>query len=1710
MSYKAGSAFITVAPSFDNFQKDIEAEIKRIGPQSIDITADTTKAKAEIDKLRNKTVRVKVDVDTTKAATDLDRVGRDRKPKINPYVDAIVAESAMVKVVRERIAKIIASVNATIAENTLVKVTRDRIAKIGASVESAVAENTLLRVARDRIATIKTKVDGDTVASAKLDYVARTRTAKVKVDVDKGGLSGFLGKTQSSLNPLSQASIGGMFTQGGMIQAGLAASPVLGPAALGGGLALGAGIVGSAGLVGVAAAMVGSITKIIGAQKDLKTATQQQQAASVSLAAAQNGVISAQESLANSVYNVGVAERNVTQAQIAATMAQTQLNDAREAAQRQLEGLTDDLKGAALAESGAKLAVEQAIINLQKVERDPRATRMDVLMAEQALGEARLQSDEASRSRKYAIEDAKKLRSEGVKGNEAVVSARTNLSRAQQGVADAQHNVAIANQQVADSPRALAQSTPQDALAQPARATATTALGKAQDTLKPKAVQDFTAALQNLKDTFATFLTKTNTNVLGAAAAALGVMADILHGFGPATSRAAGALLTLITQLGHFVKFHPLMQRFFLVMENFGPIFIKAFGNVTMSLIRTFLRLFLDFAPLMEDMAGGMVHMFRSFERWTWGLRGTDMLKDFIKFIKDNGPVVLAMLGGLATIGFKLIQALAPVAAQLLKAFLPVIQWLAKQDPDVLLAIAAGIAALIDPYLGLGLALAAAYGFAKKIYDSNPKFKRWVDGVGDDISGFASDVKDGFDGISSSADDNSKATYHAWHSTGMKLANDDGIDMFGTHTQGTFEDTSQSADDNSKKTTSRWTSTFTDLGKVGQSIKKLFGSLVAAWQALLKRLHQLWDVFGGTILDIVAKWIDDVLQIFQHFFDVLGDEFQLMADLLSGNWSALWGDLKQIGKDGIKLVWSVIQLGLDNMLAPLKLALTALSAIWGLFWDNLGIKAAGAINWVINNVLNKLIDAMNWLKDHTIGDAIADIPHVPTVAGAASSQSAPTPIGHHMGGFAAAEGGVLPGYTPGRDVHVFHSATGGTLALSGGESIMVPQWTKAMGGARAVKEMNARAKQYAGGGIYSPMSSYVLEGNGLHDADTGYPALDLGTPIGTPVHAVAPGRVMVSKDLVGYEPRIAHQNGYYSYGRYIQVAHEGGFQTLSAHLAARLAQVGQQVAGGQLLGFSGLTGHTYGPHLHFGAKGASPYDFIHASTDYPGGLGAVGPNVLAKLAGAAGGLLSNINPLHYLENKLSGLWDGAGAWSKSPFGSIVKAIPLWMLKKIVPHLFSGLLGKAGQAAGAVLGHATGPVNGAQGAQAYAQSQLSSFGWGQDQFVPLVSLWNKESGWAWNAANPAGGNPATSAYGIPQSLPGSKMAAAGSDWVTNPVTQIMWGLRYIKEAYGSPSSAFAKWMSRADPSGKGGWYDGGGIASGRGFFGKNTIRPERILSPQQTQSFDRLVSVLDRGTGSGKVSMVITNWKDGSGYMSAAADFIRSPRTGRSRPHSPRWDRNDRLLDRRARHLRAGVRAIPCPQRVELPPGRARHRLRLRVAPDDGPAALNTVLTAKLRLATAGAWGASPVTVVVTPISAAWSNSEATWANQPTVAGTPVTLTKVSNIDGDIWEFDVSAQITAAGLAGRQLRVPGRGHQRRAGRPVLQLALAGLPADDGRRLPGGRVQADEPRSGRWPDRRHPEAVPDLAGHLGRIRAGTGDPEPARRLPPTCPSCSTRAG
>jgi len=135
---------------------------------------------------------------------------------------------------------------------------------------------------------------------------------------------------------------------------------------------------------------------------------------------------------------------------------------------------------------------------------------------------------------------------------------------------------------------------------------------------------------------------------------------------------------------------------------------------------------------------------------------------------------------------------------------------------------------------------------------------------------------------------------------------------------------------------------------------------------------------------------------------------------------------------------------------------------------------------------------------------------------------------------------------------------------------------------------------------------------------------------------------------------------------------------------------------------------------------------------------------------------------------------------------------------------NGRLAASAVAAGLVLAVIAGHTRSPGGAQistaassnvALGQRLAGGHGWGSGpQWTCLDELWTRESGWRTQVWNYGG----SGAYGIPQALPASKMAAAGGDYMTDPATQIRWGLGYIAATYGTPCGAWAH--ETAD-----GWY-----------------------------------------------------------------------------------------------------------------------------------------------------------------------------------------------------------------------------------------------------------------------------------------------------------------
>ena len=351
----------------------------------------------------------------------------------------------------------------------------------------------------------------------------------------------------------------------------------------------------------------------------------------------------------------------------------------------------------------------------------------------------------------------------------------------------------------------------------------------------------------------------------------------------------------------------------------------------------------------------------------------------------------------------------------------------------------------------------------------------------------------------------------------------------------------------------------------------------------------------------------------------------------------------------------------------------------------------------------------------------------------------------HMPGGDFATGGVLPGYTPGKDVHHFHSVTGGDLHLSGGEAVMVPEWTKAHGGPKGVAMMNdaARKGKFAKGGVFWPVPGHRIGTYAGHDGvdiNRGSGSDDLGDPI----RAFRAGNIT----YVGYG---------HGYGQAIFQNTAAG-NVVYGHTSRVHVRSGQSVKAGQLIGNVGSTGNSSAPHLHFGIPGGTygqALALLH-------GASVGGFSGLMGAAGVAGGGGAPMDPRQLLQSRYPKSELAAAELSQvhplNP-GGISHVINKFARNKIAKMIKRYGMPMATAGPGMVMGNA---LTGAYGANAHGVwSALIASGLTKVQAAGVMGNMQSESGFdpfivqggghSMNPADAGGGG-----YGLVQWTPGRKL------------------------------------------------------------------------------------------------------------------------------------------------------------------------------------------------------------------------------------------------------------------------------------------------------------------------------------------------------------------
>ena len=582
---------------------------------------------------------------------------------------------------------------------------------------------------------------------------------------------------------------------------------------------------------------------------------------------------------------------------------------------------------------------------------------------------------------------------------------------------------------------------------------------------------------------------------------------------------------------------------------------------------------------------------------------------------------------------------------------------------------------------------------------------------------------------------------------------------------------------------------------------------------------------------LVRTWVRGVLyRAFQEFYRLTGP-----------GWRTLGEGIQVTSRTVIVPAFRTVRTGLGELLT----AFQTHTRLMGVAFWSLARSMVGPVNWIIRNVLNKIIGGVNAVA-HALGE-----PNIIDPFGQIGARPMPRDlaniINHQRGRISARSGTVLPGFTPGRDVLHYKAAGGPDLHLAGGEAIMVPEWTAEHGGPRGVKAENDAARRrrrfhgplrFAGGGMYPP-----VPGRGSVDANDsgrGRRSWDYPVPTGTRVHAAWPGVVAAVQHLAT------------SYGNSVWVHSAKRMTEIYAHLSRTLVRPGQNVRRAQVLGLSGSSGNSTGPHLHFEIRSGSA-------------------GLLSSLGGIVGGIVGRLfDPVKAILGRLSGITlDGAPS-------SLARTLGAGVLKTLMP---AALRWAGRQFVGSSVGTAaSGSVSRWQGTALAVLRELhadpSNLGsvmrrMGQESSGNPRAVNKSDSNW--KAGHPS--------VGLMQVIASTFAAYAGRYRRTgpflygvsvNPKANIYAGLNYAKHRYGSIVAGMNQ------PGG----YDQGGIAVGRGWLRKNTPEPERVLSPRETRAFEVLSHALDvlapalsaTATGSGGggggqlVRMKITNWDEGEGWM----------------------------------------------------------------------------------------------------------------------------------------------------------------------------------------------------------------------------------------------------
>ena len=554
------------------------------------------------------------------------------------------------------------------------------------------------------------------------------------------------------------------------------------------------------------------------------------------------------------------------------------------------------------------------------------------------------------------------------------------------------------------------------------------------------------------------------------------------------------------------------------------------------------------------------------------------------------------------------------------------------------------------------------------------------------------------------------------------------------------------------------------------------------WNNVVK---PVWDAFGAGISWVWNSVVAPVWEALKAGLVLVQDAFSwAWNNVIKPVWDALGAGIKWVWDNVVSPVWESFKSGLSTLQSSFQTAVDFIGSVW----DRIKSIVAAPVRFVVETVYNNGIRTA-WNK----------------VAGFLGlDELAPVDLGL-LGAYAS--GGVIPGYTPGRDT--------GLIAVGGGEAVMRPEWTKAMG-SDYVDGANAAARMGGVQGVKKFMGAFA--NGGIVESIVGlvnqhFPGMTITSTYRNSNDHHGAGKAVDFSDGTDSTPgmKAAAQWFYENYG--------GSLLELIHSPFGNNVKDGSNVGDG--FGFYGAdTMAAHRNHVHV----AAPFALD------PSIAGQMDPSIWDRIKGAASSAVQSLRSV--VARLFDGVMDPIGNAIPSFGDSQIGQLPKLAFDKFRTSVRDWILGQADQKGGVSGGSfdvapGTGPV------ADQVREAFTAYGWGEGaQWDAANWIIGKESSW-----NPTARNPDSGAFGLFQFLGGTKDQYL-PDENPNPKIQGDAGARYIRDRYGDPLSAKAFWEQN-------GWYDQGGLASGVGLMLKNVVQPERVLSPEMTKHFERLVDVLEK-------------------------------------------------------------------------------------------------------------------------------------------------------------------------------------------------------------------------------------------------------------------------